>query len=197
MSVSLVWLSAAAMASASSPLNVSARIDASGSTAAIIVEYTWADGFVGEQIKTPIVQVAVPKGAKLKGDVLSGRRALSRNEFMRAPYEVVLKESPTRIEFEVVSTPADGAKFELNILAYASGSAGHRFVRHRLAVPFGPGAKSTATESTRSTWGDDTTLQLGDPAAAFSLSSSDGSTVNLADYLGKKNIIVTTYRAHW
>ena len=40
-------------------------------------------------------------------------------------------------------------------------------------------------------------LKVGDPAPDFELPAHDGSMVKLSDHLGKSNVIVTTYRAHW
>jgi peroxiredoxin len=49
---------------------------------------------------------------------------------------------------------------------------------------------------TRSEWGQTQTLQIGDKAEKFALPSK-GSKVSLKKYLGKKNVIVNTYRAFW
>ena len=52
--------------------------------------------------------------------------------------------------------------------------------------------------ATTSKWGvDEKLLQIGDKATDFVLPRADGSEVALEPYLGEKNIIVTTYRAHW
>ena len=40
-------------------------------------------------------------------------------------------------------------------------------------------------------------LQIGDRADAFTLARADGTTISLADYKGKKNVLITTYRAFW
>lgn len=40
-------------------------------------------------------------------------------------------------------------------------------------------------------------LQIGDVAADFSLSKAFDPPPSLGQYLGQKNIVVTTYRAHW
>ncbi len=48
-----------------------------------------------------------------------------------------------------------------------------------------------------SKWGKNQLLKIGDKAAAFMLPRADGEKVGLKQYRGKKNVIVTTYRAHW
>jgi hypothetical protein len=64
-------------------------------------------------------------------------------------------------------------------------------------LPLKPYAKGKAVGAAPSTWGWHKSLQLGDPATPFTLPRADGTKVNLADYRGKKNVIVTTYRAFW
>ena len=72
------------------------------------------------------------------------------------------------------------------------------FVRRRVDVPLTPGAKvESATESRRSNWGVNGTLQIGDKAEPFELPRADGTTLALADRLGTAPLIVTTHRAYW
>ena len=40
-------------------------------------------------------------------------------------------------------------------------------------------------------------LKIGDKAPAFNLPRPDGTAFDVSQWLGKKNVIVTTYRAFW
>lgn len=196
------------LALASSPpadaFRVTAHIDAErlevGGRYAIVVRPTFAAGLSSSSagIPKPLLQIQVPSSAKLVGKVLKSRRELSRNEFLFAPYERVLDGQEVRIPFTIESPPAEGEAFGLNVLAYvadqATGDAW--FFRRRLSLPLEAGADSTERDATESEWGAVETLQIGDHAPNFSLPQADGKTVSLEDFRGK-NVVVTTYRAHW
>lgn len=51
------------------------------------------------------------------------------------------------------------------------------------------GAKQTATDLDR--------IKVGQPAPDFTLQDSDGKNVTLADYRGKKSVVLVFYRGHW
>jgi cytochrome oxidase Cu insertion factor (SCO1/SenC/PrrC family) len=40
-------------------------------------------------------------------------------------------------------------------------------------------------------------MKVGQPAPDFTLEDSDGKSVSLADYRGKKNVVLVFYRGHW
>lgn len=40
-------------------------------------------------------------------------------------------------------------------------------------------------------------IQAGQPAPDFSLESSDGKTLTLSDFRGKKNVVLVFYRGYW
>jgi cytochrome oxidase Cu insertion factor (SCO1/SenC/PrrC family) len=40
-------------------------------------------------------------------------------------------------------------------------------------------------------------MKVGQPAPDFTLEDSDGKSVSLADYRGKKNVVLIFYRGHW
>jgi cytochrome oxidase Cu insertion factor (SCO1/SenC/PrrC family) len=40
-------------------------------------------------------------------------------------------------------------------------------------------------------------VKVGQPAPDFTLEDSDGKNVSLADYGGKKNVVLVFYRGHW
>ena len=64
-------------------------------------------------------------------------------------------------------------------------------------LPLEPGATATEGSANESDWGKGDFLKIGDKAEPFELPRADGSTLSLGEYLGKKNVIVTTYRAFW
>ena len=40
-------------------------------------------------------------------------------------------------------------------------------------------------------------VKVGQPAPDFTLEDADGKNVSLADYRGKKNVVLVFYRGHW
>ena len=193
------------MQPANEAVSISAKLDAEnlpvGGPYEILVEFKLADGWSASEagMPHPILQILVPESAKLEGEALRSQKELSGNEFLRAPYERLIDEQPTRVEFRLTKEPESGESFEFNVLAYVSRSDEDDswFVRRRLALPLAPGAESKEASSDPSDWGKTKLLQLGDKAASFILPRADGSKVKLRDYRGKKNVVVTTYRAHW
>ena len=186
-------------------MEVSARIASDrlvvGESYEIIVDVTTKEGYSASDagIPAPLLQIEVPSCVVLKGKVLRGQRELSRNEYLQEPFERMLSELPARIGFDLKKNPGPDDVFGLNILAYVGATSGDDafFVRRRLNLKVAGGAKADVSESGASTWGEENLLQLGDEAAPFKLPKADGKKVDLADYLGKKPVIVTTYRAHW
>jgi cytochrome oxidase Cu insertion factor (SCO1/SenC/PrrC family) len=40
-------------------------------------------------------------------------------------------------------------------------------------------------------------VKVGQPAPDFTLEDSEGKNISLADYRGKKNVVLVFYRGHW
>jgi len=198
------WLLALSVAS-DSALTASARIDETelkvGSTADLVVDISVPEdlSISDAGMPKPLLQIQVPDSVRLEGKVLTTRKELSRNEYLSAPFERAVGPGSNRIAFMLTGTPQPGAHFGLNVIAYASNADGQgaRFVRKRLEVPLKPGASSREVPPTESAWGNDSTLQIGQKAQAFELPKADGTRFDLENLIGKKNILVTTYRAHW
>lgn len=146
----------------------------------------------------PILQIQAPQSVRLSGKVLSSHKELSRNEFLHAPFERLIENASSRVLFTLVREPAPEDQFSLNVLAYVSNGKETSFIRQRLTLPVRASATSKEADPNSSAWGaNERLLQLGDKAALFELRRADGATVSLAQYLGKKNVVVTTYRAFW
>ena len=77
------------------------------------------------------------------------------------------------------------------------GSEDHHYFRRRLELPIKSGATSVEVDESNTHWGTHDTLVVGDDADDFTLPQYGGTEISLSDYIGKKNVIVTTYRAHW
>ena len=192
---------------ADGPVNLSARLMtdslAAGQTHRIALTATLAEGWVFPEARTAIrgfiVQVDVPRAATLAGEVLTDPRMLARNEFLQAPYERLVEAGETSIEFTVSAPPAAGEAFGLNIVAYIqkAGTDEHRFIRRRLELPLKAQAVATEGDAGNTHWGAADTLHVGDKADSFALPQFGGAMVDLKDFLGDRNIIITTYRAHW
>ena len=171
----------------------------------IVLTTTYGDGWgvttkaVGRRPIQPFLQILVPDCAELSGRVLKTHRELSRNEFISEPFERQLRDATERIRFKLVRKPAKGEYFALNLTAYLSKDGGDDswFIRRRLKLRLTPKAAAKQVKPRRSDWGTEKLWQIGDKAESFALPTADGQTVSLSDYLGKKNIIISTYRAHW
>ena len=190
----------------SNMINVSATLDAKtlvvGQAYEIQLTASLAEGWSASAagIPKPILQIDVPESVQLSGKVLSGHRELSRNEFLQAPYERTIEIGSNVVEFTLTSEPSADDRIGLNIIAYVRHGEDEDafFVRKRLELPLQPDATAQGGDSSNSNWGSEGRgLQIGDHAKLFALPRADGSTVTLDDYLGKTNIILTTYRAFW
>lgn len=186
-------------------ISVSARIEADslevGKEYEIAVDVQMKDGWSASDSGIPnaILQIKVPRSIQLDGKVLETQQELSQNEFLRAPFERLIKQNPTRIRFKLLREPKQNDYLRFNVLAYVHSSDGddHWFARRRYRMRIEPGATASRVSTKRSSWGVGKELQLEDEAVPFDLPRADGTTVSLKRYLGKKNIIVTTYRAFW
>lgn len=191
--------------SAEEAVHVSARLVGSslevGGHYEIEVGFDVSDGWSASEAGMPhaILQIEVPKAAKLDGEVLRTQGELSKNEYLQAPYELLMEENPTRVGFTLKREPEAGERFSFNVLAYVSreGEEDSWFVRRRLELDLSGQAEGVVVSAERSDWGRGRLLQLGDKASAFTLPRADGSKVSLRGFRGKKNVVVSTYRAHW
>ena len=182
-------------------VTVTARVESQGRSYTIVIDIDYKDGWngTGAGIPAPILQIDVPPSVKLKGKILKSYKALSRNEFLQEPFERLIKELPARIDFRRIKEPEGDERIGLNVLIYVNdgGDRNARFIRRRLELAPISGANATPGSPESSHWGQDDLLQIGDSADAFTLPRADKSTVSLDQFLGKKNVIVTTYRAFW
>lgn len=148
----------------------------------------------------PFLQIDVPPSVKLLGRTLTTHKELSQNEFVAEPFERLLKDPRAAIPFELIAEPGEGETIGLNLVAYVSLGDGTKptFVRQRLELPVAPGAKAVPATKPNSNWGTDRRLlQIGDKLEAFALPQADGTAVQVGDRIGKSNLLITTYRAHW
>jgi len=186
-------------------INVSARIEADslnvGEEYDVLIDVKMKDGWSASASGLPsaILQIKVPRSVKLAGKVLETQRELAKNEYLRMPFERLIKENPTRVKFKLLRKPKKKDRLRFNVLAYVHSPDGNDdgFVRRRFKLKVKPGAEATSISAKHSSWGRGKELQLGDKAVPFKLQRADGSTASLKSYLGKKNVVVTTYRAFW
>lgn len=172
-----------------------------GQTYQIDLTLTLAEGWTASKSGIPqaFLQIDVPDSVKLEGKVLTEFRELANNEYVREPFERLIDPGKTEIGFTLISEPDSGDSLSLNIIAYIKSEDGddNYFIRRRLELPLHPGAKAMETDATDTAWGIHDTLVVGEMADEFTLPQYGGSSISLADYRGKKNVIITTYRAHW
>ncbi len=162
----------------------------------IPLTFTVAEGWSVSDAGLPgaILQVDVPPGVEL---VEARADAKARKRFLQAPHERMLAEGGNELTFKLTGKLAADAALSFNVLGYCSDGSRVRFLRQRYRVPLKPGAALAETNVNPSTWGTDQGLQLGDKLPAYELPQADGSVIKLADYIGKSNIVITTYRAFW
>ncbi len=187
-------------------LSVSATLEADelsvGSNYEIVLKVEIKEGWsaAAAGVPAPLVQIDVPPSVELSGKILTSQRELSKNEYLQAPFERLLKSEEEHIGFSLVTAPAPGAQIWLNIMAYVTQdpTVDSFFIRRRFALDVKPRAQAVGVVAAKSDWGiDKQLLQIGDPAEDFSLPKAFDPPIGLGNYLGQKNIIVTTYRAHW
>lgn len=58
-------------------------------------------------------------------------------------------------------------------------------------------AQQSPTDGTKLSPTDLDRVKVGQPAPDFTLEDSDGKSITLSDYRGKKNIVLVFYRGHW
>jgi len=197
-----LWLALQSMPS--DALRVDARLGApsgldvgAGVTAAVEVQVSdeWSQG--GRL--APVLQLELPRSVELLGDVLKDPARLAQNDFMRAPFERILKNGPNRIPGRIIAAPGDSDLIAMNVLVYVQGDQAKsgRLVRRRIELPLKAGAVARTVPADKAPWGDGSVLAVGDRAPDFELPRADGSKFKLSEVLGKKNIVLTTYRAFW
>lgn len=145
------------------------------------------------------LQIDAPPSVKLVGDEPTTHRELARNDLVQEPWERLLKELPARVAFELVAEPAADETIGLNLIAYVRPEGEEPFfLRRRLELPVEAGVDAVEADAKVSSWGKDPALaRIGSKAPDFVLPRGDGTEVRLGELLGKGNVIVTTYRAHW
>ncbi len=187
-----------------SPLVISAKLLADqlvvGQEYTIELNVQLADGWSTSSagVPAPILQIDVPKSVELSGKVLETHQELAKNDFLDAPFERLIKDWPARVDFKLTRRPGDHDAIRMNVLAYVGDDSGDaRFFRRRLVLPVKPNAVAEIGSPDESNWGKVKSLQIGDKAKPFELPTGDDRKVNLEDYLGKQNVIITTYRAFW
>lgn len=148
-------------------------------------------------IPHPIVQFDVPEGLELTGPKPKDFRAFAKDEFLSKPYEMLLERREQGVRFKIAKELPKDAAIGINLIAYVKNGDDTAFVRRRVELPIVAGAVARPAQADTSKWGDFQTLHIGDEAPDFSLPQHTGEKITLSDFRGKKNVVVTTYRAHW
>ena len=195
----------AAALSAGSDVQTSAFIDADeiavGERYEIFLRVRLPESVVASEAgaPAPFLQIDVPPSVRLEGRYLKTKDELARNEFLVEPYERLIKEELTRIPFVLEREPEPGESIGLNVVAYLTAEGEPpRFFRERLELAVTGGASGQSAARKRSDWGEDERLlQIGDEVTPVALPNAAGESVDLGQWIGKKNVIVTTYRAFW
>lgn len=173
-----------------------------GSEQSFTVTINLADGWSSSTAGIPkmFLQLDVPDSVELSGKKIEDFRALARNEFVAEPWERLVDPGTIDVGFTLTGTPNADDQIAVNVVGYLrKGEDGPaRFARQRIILPVKSGADGTAGDAGTTNWsGAMAGLQVGDTADQFGLPRADGSLVQLKDYQGASNVIVTTYRAFW
>ncbi len=147
-----------------------------------------------------LVQLDVPPSIELIGKAPATLRELGKNNHLQEPFERMIDEFPAQIEFKLIGEPGPTETLGINLVGYLTPGEARKstFVRKRLELPLTAGASGLEVKANKSNWGQDKKLlQISSRASDFGVPRADGSELRLSHYLGEKNIIVTTYRAHW
>ena len=174
------------------------RLEA-GHTYTATVHVSYAGGWSSGNQPPPLVQIDYPPGVRPNSAILTGR-ALAKNGFVDEPFEYAPTDGVVRINFAVDRPLTGDDALEFNVLAYltAENEADAWFVRRRFRLPLRPDATAEPIEATSSNWGPGGLLQIGDKIdPELTLPTAAGEKVRLGDVLGKRNLILTTYRAFW
>lgn len=172
-----------------------------GGSSSFVVEVTSEGGASTARagVPAPILQLDVPAGVTLEGEHLSSLEAQMENEFLEAPYERLIEDGSARVAFRLDAQPDEDATIGIVVTGYVDGGPeGPWFLRRRLELPLVPGAAALPGDDADSSWGTDPErLTIGAKAPPFELPRPDGSTVALEQFLGAKNVLISTNRAYW
>lgn len=169
----------------------------------INVEFPWSTAYRLQGERRPILLIDAPDCVRLEGappDVLDTPDDFQVS-YLHFPFGRRMLTKQVTVEFELIAEPGPDDTLGINVVGYL-GTMGtdtrddSRFVRRRLELPLTPGAqtRSDGRPAARSSWGEDRTLQIGDPFPALSLPDNEGRTVDLAEWVGKRSVLVTVYR---
>jgi hypothetical protein len=166
-----------------------------------VVKFAARKGFSSKKsaISRPILQIDVPDSVELVGKVLTDQKELAKNEFLMAPFERLMTDDSERVKFRLIADPKPGDHFGINIVGYIKKkkSGPSHFVRRRLELPVEAKARGEIVPPTTSDWKSPSHVQIGETAPLFDLPRANGSILKLADFIGKGNVLVITYRAFW
>jgi peroxiredoxin len=173
-----------------------------GAEASFDVRIQLPAGVVADRSGIPgfIVQLDVPNCVTLLGKQVTSARDLARNEFLMEPWERLVKGTEVRIPFVLTEPAAQRDTLGVTVIGYVASAPGDddAFLRRRLELPLTGGGVAVPGDATNSRWGPDRQLlQIGDRAPGFRLPTLAGGELDLAEHLGRGNLVVTTYRAHW
>ncbi|NOX58142.1 MAG: hypothetical protein GXP29_04700 [Planctomycetes bacterium] len=179
---------------------INADCSATGDPCSIELRYDVSTGasLTTAGLATPLIQIEIPDSVQLVGKVLDSHKELSKNEFLHAPFELAMDSNPATIEFKIIGEPKTSDRIAINFIAYAKGKADENtFIRKRIAIPVKAGGIGAEVAVGDGGWGKNGFLKIGDKVEAIELPRADGSVLKFSDHLGKSNVVITTYRAHW
>ncbi|MFT5687696.1 MAG: hypothetical protein ACI8PQ_000526 [Planctomycetota bacterium] len=151
-----------------------------------------------------LLQIDCPASIKLAGPYFDTLALQARNEHLMMPYERQFKGTRVAVEFELLSAPAAGDSIGLIVVGYAdpgkeaAEDVNPFFFRRRFELTLAPNAEATHGDDENSNWGrDETLLQIGSKVGDVTVPNLEGGELALGSMLGKSNLLVSTYRAHW
>ena len=174
------------------------RIEVGGTyTIDVIAEANEAKGYrLAGLTRKPVpflLQMKVPASIELTP------AKVQKGEHIRAPHEVPVENGRRQVEFRVKSPVGPDDAVVINLVGYVETAAKDQawLVRRRGQVTIRPGATLIPEPADRNDWHDASNLTIGARAVPFKLPDKDGKIYDLEQDLGRKNIILITYRAFW
>lgn len=167
----------------------------------ILQGFPWQASNEPVSFNRPILQIDAPDCIELLG--AAPEKLESPEDFQlsfeRFPYGRRIREAKTHIAFRLVSEPSRKDRLGLNLITYLGpvgedDRASSGFRRQRIMLRVKPGASAKGARTRRSDWGKSGTLAIGDRIEALSLSGNDGEPLDLAEILGKQNLLIISYR---
>ncbi len=167
----------------------------------ILIEFDLSADANRERIEltSPIVQLDVPESVRLNGPRRETHDHMRWSGFIEEPFEWLVEEGKVKVSFNLRKDVPPGTTIGLSFTAFVriDDGANDYFLRRRLELPVRANSKSIPGDARDSAWGENAARwRIGDVVRPFSLPRADGSRFDASEHLGKRRIVLVTYRGY-